>query len=237
MHRRRDRRLDPPGLAATPAPPSDRLPAGSRADALVPRSPGSWWFPSGPSKNTSGTSSANSAWPRRTPTIAGCWPSSATCSPDRRHRRYQSQKPARRTSGATYCLGGRLGPLRRLPCCTSPPAIAPSLPSARKAQRADLERRLARSEGLEPQPHRSVDTCQPFSVLRIGPPPGMIASRLSAPVRLASEVVRADGSHVGSQPPHFFMSSPITRAPGGTASAACGGPLPVPRGPGVPGAP
>ena len=39
----------------------------------------------------SGTFSANSAWPRRTPTIAGCWPSSATWSPDQRHGRAADQ--------------------------------------------------------------------------------------------------------------------------------------------------
>ena len=32
------------------------------------------WSPSGAWKITSGTSSASSAWLRRTPTTAGCWP-------------------------------------------------------------------------------------------------------------------------------------------------------------------
>ena len=34
--------------------------------------------PSGPSRSTSGTSSASSGWHLRTPTTAGCWPSSDT---------------------------------------------------------------------------------------------------------------------------------------------------------------
>jgi hypothetical protein len=38
---------------------------------------------------------------------------------------------------------------------------------------------LARSEGLEPPTFRSVDTCQAFSMVRIGPRAGMIATRLS----------------------------------------------------------
>jgi hypothetical protein len=37
--------------------------------------------PSGPSRSTSGTSSASSGWHPRTPTTAGCWPSSDTWSP------------------------------------------------------------------------------------------------------------------------------------------------------------
>lgn len=39
--------------------------------------------PSGPSRSTSGTSSASSAWRPRTPATAGCWPSSDTWSPER----------------------------------------------------------------------------------------------------------------------------------------------------------
>ncbi len=38
--------------------------------------------PSGPSRSTSGTSSASSAWHPRTPATAGCWPSSGTWSPE-----------------------------------------------------------------------------------------------------------------------------------------------------------
>ena len=48
----------------------------------TPPSPRSWWFPTGPSKSTSATSSASSAWPHRTPTTAGCWQSSGTWNPD-----------------------------------------------------------------------------------------------------------------------------------------------------------
>ena len=44
-----------------------------------------------------------------------------------------------------------------------------------------------------PNTHRSVDTCQPFSVVRTGPRAGMSAARLSASVRLAWEVVRPGG--------------------------------------------
>jgi len=47
--------------------------------------------------------------------------------------------------------------------------------------------------------HRSVDSCHPFRVVRIGSRPGMIASRLSVLVRLAREVVRRGGSQVGSR--------------------------------------
>jgi hypothetical protein len=39
-------------------------------------------IPSGPPRSTSGTSSASSAWHPRTPTTAGCWPSSDTWSPE-----------------------------------------------------------------------------------------------------------------------------------------------------------
>jgi hypothetical protein len=46
---------------------------------------------------------------------------------------------------------------------------------------------------------RSVDTCQPFRNVRIGPCAGMIAVRLSILVRLASRVVRPNGSQHGSQ--------------------------------------
>ena len=51
-------------------------------------SPGFSWSRSGPWRSMPGTPSASSAWPRRTPTTAGCWPSSATSSPDQRHRRH-----------------------------------------------------------------------------------------------------------------------------------------------------
>jgi DNA-binding NarL/FixJ family response regulator len=46
-------------------------------------------------ENTSATSSASSAWPPPTPTTAGCWPSSATWSPDRRRLRHHLQLSAR----------------------------------------------------------------------------------------------------------------------------------------------
>jgi Bacterial regulatory proteins, luxR family len=58
-------------------------------------------------ESTSGTSSADSAWRRRTPTTAGCSPCSATCSPDRRHRRHQSQQPARPLAFAGSGCGWR----------------------------------------------------------------------------------------------------------------------------------
>ena len=51
-----------------------------------------------------------------------------------------------------------------------------------------------------PQPADAYN-CQAFNVVRIGPRPGMIASRLSALVRLTCVVVRPGGSHVGSQRP------------------------------------
>ena len=47
----------------------------------------------------------------------------------------------------------------------------------------------------------SVDTCIAFSVVWIGPRAGVIATRPSGFVRLAREVVRRDGFHVGSQGP------------------------------------
>jgi hypothetical protein len=46
-----------------------------------------------------------------------------------------------------------------------------------------------------------------FGVVRIGPQAGMIATRLSGFVRLAREVVRPGGSHVGSQGPLPFQGS------------------------------
>ena len=46
------------------------------------RSPGFSWSRSEPSRSTSGTSSASSAWHRRTPITAGCWPCCAIWSPD-----------------------------------------------------------------------------------------------------------------------------------------------------------
>src|ERR1035438_2971040 len=71
------------GTALDPEVVTQLLGASRRRDGPVGRSPGFSWSPSGPWKSTSATSSASSAWLRRTPTTAGCWPSSATWSPDR----------------------------------------------------------------------------------------------------------------------------------------------------------
>ena len=54
----------------------------------------------------------------------------------------------------------------------------------------------------------SVGTCQAFSAVPIGPPAGMIATRVYAAVRLAKEVVRAAGSQHGSHRPTWV---PIDR--------------------------
>ena len=44
-----------------------------------------------------------------------------------------------------------------------------------------------------------LETCQAFSVVRIGPWPGAMTMRLAVSVRLAQEVVHRSGSRVGSR--------------------------------------
>jgi hypothetical protein len=60
---------------------------------------------------------------------------------------------------------------------------------------------LVRGSADQPLAFDPVDTCQAFSVVRIGPWAGVMATRLSLPVRLTWERVRPGGSRIGSQCP------------------------------------